>query len=159
MRRFLVVAILGSFVLFLLACIGIAVPLDLAFAIVFGWIVFLVRVLPEVRNQLVGRDDGGRLPRPARGRLAIVPRLALPDTGQRQQGRCFSLAITLDKWPDCDRLADVRRGPCRRRSRPPGRVADRLSGAPRGQGRRAGVRLSSTIREQSQADRSGALSL
>jgi prepilin-type processing-associated H-X9-DG protein len=49
MRRFLVRTSLGFLVLFMLACIGIAVPLDLAFAVVFGWIIFLIRVLPEVR--------------------------------------------------------------------------------------------------------------
>ncbi len=49
MRRFLVSASLGFLVLFMLACIGIAVPLDLAVAVVFGWIIFLIRVLPKVR--------------------------------------------------------------------------------------------------------------
>jgi prepilin-type processing-associated H-X9-DG protein len=35
--------------LFLLACLGQAVPFDFAFALIFGWMSYLARVLPEVR--------------------------------------------------------------------------------------------------------------
>ncbi len=49
MRRYLVRMGIGFLVLVVLGCMGFMVPLDLAFALVFGWINYLMRVLPEVR--------------------------------------------------------------------------------------------------------------
>jgi prepilin-type processing-associated H-X9-DG protein len=49
MRRFLVSAGLGFLVLVVLGCIGLAWPLDLTIAVVFGWIAFVIRVFPEIR--------------------------------------------------------------------------------------------------------------
>ncbi len=49
MRRFLVSAGLGFFVLVLLGLIGLAWPIDLAIAMGFGWIAFVIRGIPEVR--------------------------------------------------------------------------------------------------------------
>jgi Protein of unknown function (DUF1559) len=54
MRRILVLAALAAAVLFLLAPIGLGLPLELAFYLVFGWIVYLVRVLPRVSMNASG---------------------------------------------------------------------------------------------------------
>lgn len=48
MRRSLVIASLWIVALFLLACIGLGLPLDLVIAIGLGWIWYLARVLPQV---------------------------------------------------------------------------------------------------------------
>jgi hypothetical protein len=49
MSRFLRILSFGLVALVLLSCIGQGVPFDVVCALAFGWILFLMRVLPEVR--------------------------------------------------------------------------------------------------------------
>jgi prepilin-type processing-associated H-X9-DG protein len=48
MRRRMIIAALWIVALFLLACAGMALPLDFAIALGFGWVWYLARVLPQV---------------------------------------------------------------------------------------------------------------
>ncbi len=54
MRPWFVRAVLGFLVLFLMVCIGFLAPIDFAVALLFGWVVYLYRVLPEVRTNWWG---------------------------------------------------------------------------------------------------------
>src|SRR6185312_4566543 len=47
-------AVLGFLALVLLGCLGFLLPLDLAFAVIFGWMFYLYRVVPEVRTNWWG---------------------------------------------------------------------------------------------------------
>ena len=58
MRPSFVRGVLGFLVLVLLAFLGIGVPLDLAIAIVFGWIIYLNGVFPKIRVNWDGVATG-----------------------------------------------------------------------------------------------------
>ena len=49
MKRFFVRFLIVLGALFVLACLGLAVPFEFAFYLMFGWIHYLYRVLPQVR--------------------------------------------------------------------------------------------------------------
>ena len=160
MRRWLLRAGLGLLVLFLLACIGFLVPLDFAFALVFGWDPLPVAGRAPGPHQLVGPGDGHRLPGAPGGRLSPLPRLVLQATGWCQGGARPSLAMAMDRLADHRGRADVRRGTGRRGRRSPGRLADQLSAGPRGRPwRRTHSRPASAVREQSQANLAGSREL
>ncbi len=54
MRRSVVLLSVATAVLVLLTCAGLAVPVDFAVAITFGWVWYLLRTLPEVRFETTG---------------------------------------------------------------------------------------------------------
>ncbi len=54
MRGSVVLLSVVTAVLVLLTCIGLAVPVDFAVAITFGWVWYLLRTLPEVRFETTG---------------------------------------------------------------------------------------------------------